>query len=153
MGSGIALTRAFRKYGKENFTKEILYSNIQYKETADDMEIYAIAKERSLGKAEYNISKGGTGGDLSMFWTEEGKAKLKEIAHRPKSEHCRQAMSKAKMGVPNPHTKDQNEKIGLTRKGKHWWTNGETNVFRTDCPAGYWAGYIKWNSKKRRKNY
>ena len=48
MGSGILITRAKQKYGIENFKKEILYSRIQYKETADDMEKFAIAKERAL---------------------------------------------------------------------------------------------------------
>ena len=64
MGSGILLKRAQKKYGIENFEKEILYSRIQYKETADDMEKFAIAKERAIGKAEYNIADGGQGGAL-----------------------------------------------------------------------------------------
>lgn len=74
MGSGILITRAKQKYGIENFKKEILYSRIQYKETADDMEKFAIAKERALGKAEYNIADGGQGGNLG----EEVNKKISE---------------------------------------------------------------------------
>ena len=64
MGSGKLIKRAQKKYGIENFEKEILYSRIQYKTTADDVERFAIAKERALGKAEYNIADGGNGGNL-----------------------------------------------------------------------------------------
>lgn len=76
MGSGILLHLAYKKYGIENFRKEILYSRIQYKETADDIERFAIAKERASGKAEYNIANGGYGvcGRLS----EEHKRKISE---------------------------------------------------------------------------
>ena len=64
MGSGKLIKLAIKKHGIENFKKEILYSRIQYKETADDMERFAIIKERAIGKAEYNISDGGNGGNL-----------------------------------------------------------------------------------------
>lgn len=67
MGSGKHLVASQKKYGIENFEKEILYSNIQYRETADDMERFAIAKERSLGKAEYNIADGGNGNSIEFL--------------------------------------------------------------------------------------
>ena len=75
MGSGVLLRKAQKKYGIESFAKEILYSSIQYKETADDVERFTIAKERSLGKAEYNIANGGQGGNLGPF-SEEWKKKI-----------------------------------------------------------------------------
>lgn len=75
MGSGIHIKRAIKKYGMENFKKEILYSCIQYKATADDMERFAIVKERALGKAEYNIADGGQG-NLGLHHSEETKRKL-----------------------------------------------------------------------------
>ena len=77
MGSGKLVRRAQKKYGIENFEKEILYSRIQYKETADDIERFAIAKERALGKAEYNIADGGQGGRIIPV-TEETKRKISE---------------------------------------------------------------------------
>ena len=76
-GSGKLLWRAYRKYGFENFEKEILYSRIQYKATADDMERFAIAKERALGKAEYNITDGGEG-FCGAHHSEETKIKISE---------------------------------------------------------------------------
>jgi hypothetical protein len=61
LGSGSILKNAKEKYGKENFKKVIL------EELPDDAplslsnerEIYWIAKRKSEGKAEYNISGGG----------------------------------------------------------------------------------------------
>lgn len=59
-GSGKILKLAYKKYGFENFETEILYSRIRDKETVDAMEIWAIEKY----KPEYNITKGGTGGNI-----------------------------------------------------------------------------------------
>lgn len=58
LGSGTAIRNAIKKYGKDNFKKEILYSDIYRQDTADSVEQFAIWKERQLGKAEYNLGKG-----------------------------------------------------------------------------------------------
>lgn len=59
-GSGTLLKMAYKKYGIENFDVEILYRRVINKDTIDALEIFAIEKY----SPEYNISKGGTGGDL-----------------------------------------------------------------------------------------
>lgn len=59
-GGGVEIKRAVKKYGKENFTREILYSRIRDQATADSMEIWAIEKYNSTNPdIGYNISKGG----------------------------------------------------------------------------------------------
>lgn len=58
-GSGLNLHRAYKKYGIENFETEILYKRVRDKVTIDAMEIWAIQKY----SPEYNIAKGGSGGD------------------------------------------------------------------------------------------
>jgi len=63
MGSGTILNKAIKKYGKDNFIKEI----IDYADTLEELnakEIYWIEKLNSTEKKiGYNIAKGGTGGN------------------------------------------------------------------------------------------
>ena len=59
MGSGIAIKNAILKYGKENFTKEILLV------TEDKHQAYSFEKELTLNFNEgnnYNMKLGGVGG-------------------------------------------------------------------------------------------
>ena len=108
MGSGKLIKLAIKKHGVENFKKEILYSRIQYRETADDMERFAIAKERAIGKAEYNIASGGNnigGWNKGIPASEESKRKNRE-AHLgkkrgPLSEETRKKIGEAQKGEKN----------------------------------------------------
>lgn len=84
MGSGKLLKKAQKKYGIENFKKEIILSNIDSIELANDYEQFYILWNRALGKAEYNLAKGGGGSGGLPAWNkgmstpEETKKKLKE---------------------------------------------------------------------------
>ena len=167
MGSGVYIKRAINKYGIENFEKEILYSRIQYKETVDAMERFAIAKERALEKAEYNIADGGQG-NRGHHITEETRQKLSE-SHKGKpgywcgkhfSEAHLKKLSEAKKGKPSNrrgvHLSDETKrKISEVQKGKklseetkqklsgwHWYNNGEISVQAKECPEGFVKGRI-----------
>lgn len=59
LGSGLEILKAIKKYGKENFRKDILLLDIETREEADRFERCAIFFERLNHKAEYNISNGG----------------------------------------------------------------------------------------------
>ena len=123
MGSGKLIRRAQKKYGFENFKKEILYSRIQYKKTADDMEKFAIAKERAIGKAEYNIADGGqgcTGCKHTDEWRRKISEALKGRKRPPYSEETKRKMSEAKKGKkPYDMTVETRRKISEASKGKH----------------------------------
>ena len=160
-GSGKLLWRAYRKYGFENFEKEILYSRIQYKETADAMERFAIAKERALGKAEYNIADGGEG-SAGFHHTDETRRRLSE-SHKGNhpSEEAKMKMSEARKGKPawnkGKHCSDETKrKISESKKGNtswkkglklgsngtHWYNNGEINIKAKECPDGFVKGRL-----------
>lgn len=62
-GSGLLIKRSLKKYGIENFIKEIIYETDDYDELSKK-EIYWIFKYESTNKdIGYNISSGGDGGD------------------------------------------------------------------------------------------
>lgn len=60
-GSGLLLNRAIKKYGKNNFTKEIL-EVCKSREELNEREIFWI-KELNATIDGYNIALGGSGGD------------------------------------------------------------------------------------------
>jgi group I intron endonuclease len=78
LGSGKIIKRAIIKYGKDNFTKEIL-EYCDNKQILDLRERYWIAKYNSKNKnIGYNITNGGEG-CLGLKHTEETKKHLKLI--------------------------------------------------------------------------
>ena len=139
MGSGVLLAKAKKKYGKENFEKEILYSRIQYKETVDSMEKFAISKERALGKAEYNIAEGGMGGNglKGKHFSEDHKRKISKAYEM--TDGIRRKLSELKKGEKNPNY----GKLG-TFTGKHH--SEETRKMMEDMREAYKkSGRKDWN--------
>ena len=58
LGSGVAIRKAIKKYGKENFTKQIL-EQFNTKEEAEGAQIFYIEKFNTLIPNGYNISPSG----------------------------------------------------------------------------------------------
>lgn len=151
MGSGVLLRRSQQKYGIENFEKEILYSNIQYKETADDMERFAIKKERALGKAEYNIADGGQGYNGPR--TEEWKLKISESEKgKYVSEETRKRISEVKKGHPSPlkgkhRSEESKRKMSEAHKGKK--QSEETKRKRSESLKGMKRAPLTKEHKKK----
>lgn len=134
-GSGKLLWRAYRKYGFENFTKEILYSNIQYKETADDMERFTIAKERAIGKAEYNIADGGNGGDLGEEVNKRHSEIMKGDQRNKGRHHTEEARKHMSDGHKGKHLSEEHKKnISEALKGKQ--TSKETRRKLSEANKG-----------------
>lgn len=125
MGSGVALKNAIKKYGLDNFKKEIIYSRIKLQETADSLEILSIKKEKSIGKAEYNLIAGGHGyrPTLCKAKTESHKQKISDaLKGRHFSEEHRKYLSESKVGNTNAkgsiRSDEWREKQRIAQSGK-----------------------------------
>ncbi len=75
LGSGKLITLAIKKYGKVNFSKEILEECYSKKEL-NTQEVFWIKKLNSIRPNGYNIGKGGEGGDT--FLNSNRKKEYKE---------------------------------------------------------------------------
>lgn len=76
LGSGIYLKREINKYGKENFSKEIIEECIS-KEQLDEREIYWISYYNAVESDEfYNIAYGGDGGNTISGYNKNQKQEL-----------------------------------------------------------------------------
>lgn len=134
-GSGKNILIAIKKYGIDNFKKEILVEKIFSKEKTNLLEKRIIKKYKDKGLAYYNISKGGDGGN-NVIWTEERR---NEVSKRFKGKHpsletrekmsknngmlgkhhtikTRKKISKNRKGIGHPHTEEEKIKIGLKSK-------------------------------------
>lgn len=132
MGSGILLKPAQKKYGIENFEKFLIEYTFS-EEDACKKEEFWIAEYKSRGKAEYNISKGGDGGYILKYASEEKKDKWKKkISKAAKkyigenngfygkhhSEESRKKMAESRKG--RKLSDEWKRKIGEAGKGKHF---------------------------------
>lgn len=111
MGSGVHLRRAQKKYGIENFRKDILVFNISKREYADFLEKTFIAAEREKVGIEncYNKANGGEGCPIGHH-SEEAKEKMRKSWDYEKhiTESWRKKQSEINSGKNNP------------MYGKHW---------------------------------
>jgi group I intron endonuclease len=83
LGSGKILKAAIKKYGKENFIKEIL-AEVDTKEKLSEMETYYIEYYKACDSdLFYNIAQGGLGGGAQgRILSGETKLKMSESAKR-----------------------------------------------------------------------
>lgn len=158
-GSGKLLKPAYKKYGIENFEKFF----IQYcydKESLNAAEKFWIAEYKSRGKAEYNIAKGGDGGNLVGGPT-KGSWKKGHTPWNKGKKGCQVAWNKgiacydetknkiSKSLKNKPLSNERKEQMSISRKGKHWYNNGIKEAFCFECPDGYKKGRLemKWQNR------
>lgn len=106
-GSGIAINRAYKKYGKENFVKEIIEEIQGDNSILCEREVYWISEYNSIdNEIGYNISEGGDGAN---YWHIE---KYREAA-RDRALNTKNPMHEANRC--RKHTKEETAKQNASR--------------------------------------
>ena len=77
LGSGTLLKRSLAKYGKENFSKSILYISKDDIENSEKEKYFIALFNAVSNPLFYNIHEGGSGGNTTAGYTEEEKQSLK----------------------------------------------------------------------------
>jgi len=139
LGSGLLLKKAIKKYGKENFIKEILYI-CDCKEDMNAKEAELVTEEIIKNPMCYNLAPGGQGGDLG----EDAIMKSKNSWTNERRDLAREKMvmmindDKWKKIIDNhrrsPRTPEQKLKISNSLKGKT--QSDETKKKRADSNRG-----------------
>lgn len=130
MGAGVILHQAYKKYGIENFIKDIIVANIKDKETANKLEIKYIEYERiSNGNGCYNIANGGEGSS-GCHLSEEHKKRIseankgKEFSEEWKRNHSEVMKGHAAWNKGKKMSEEYCRKNSEGHKGQVPWNKG-----------------------------
>lgn len=139
-GSGILIKKAIKKYGKNNFSKEIL-ENCSDENTLNEKEIYWISYFRNIsGSCCYNIATGGEGSDNITHHPDREKilSYIKERLPRGQNHHnygkhsgsygikwtdeqknnLKKSLKESQLFHEAMQSKERSKKISLKTKGK-----------------------------------
>lgn len=156
-GSGLLLIRSIKKYGKENFFKEIL-EFCSSKAELNEREKYWISKFNATIDG-YNIALGGSGGDTYTNNPKLAEIKKKFIGNknhfynRKHSDETKQKISKSQLGrkawnkgKKNIYTKEHLENLSNIRKNKY---AGENHPNFKEIDKEELTNFLKNNSLRK----
>jgi hypothetical protein len=125
IGSGIKLKAAIRKYGIENFSRDILF-NFYSEEEMLQKEKELVTEEFIKLKDNYNIAIGGQGGKLHN-WSDVSKKKLSKSLKKRVNDWGHK-VSKANKG--KPLSENTKKKMSIVRQNR-----GETKRLNVKKPC------------------
>lgn len=157
LGSGIKLNRAIRKYGRENFVKEVI-EVCSTKEELNEREKYWI-KETKAQELGYNIADGGWGGNTI---SEENKERIlngfKGGKHTPETrERIRKTREEKKKQNPDAYkmSKENRELMSKVHKGKvhtEEWKRNHSEKMKELYHSGDASQFEKFIENQKGKN-
>lgn len=151
LGSGVNLKKAIKKYGRENFSRDIIYIAYSLEELNKAEQDFIYYHDAINDKDYYNIASGGDGGNTLKGLSDE---ELRLFKHR-----CRLTIKdkmknkKPQIGKDNPfygkyHTKEAKQKISKAKKGK---TLSEETKYKM-CEAHKGKTHTEESKEKMSKN-
>lgn len=153
LGSGVLLKKAIQKYGKENFTKEILYV-FQSEKEMNDKEHEMVSESVLTDKDSYNLRIGGVGGfskeeSLRGSRTAHSSGVFQTPEYKEKLSNALKGRVPHNKGVPMPETVRQKlSKLTRSDEFKMKVSDGVRNsekckgntkprfVYQIQCPDG-----------------
>jgi len=135
LGSGLLISYSIKKYGKENFKKEVLCYCSDFNDQ-NEKEKYWIKELKSNDLTiGYNIGKGGEFGDI--------------FTNHPDKDKIREKISKAKKGKKHPEWRNQLKSLRQTgKKHKKYSDQGRKNCSEAQKRL-YKNGYVNHNKGKK----
>ena len=137
LGSGIALEKAIKKYGKASFKKEVLFV-FDSEDEMNQKEKELVTESFIASNSNYNMGVGGEGGShfKGKKHSEETKTKLSEMAK--KKRHSAEA--KKKISESNRRRVLSNEtKQKLSEKAKLRFSSVESKKKHSDNMKKYYS--------------
>lgn len=112
LGSGIWIKESIKKYGRENFIKEVIEVCVSKEELLEREKYWIKFYNAVESKDFYNIHEGGTGGDTTRYMSEEDILNWKSN------------ISKSKVGKTKGVPLSEKNKMGISEGLKRYYENG-----------------------------
>lgn len=142
LGSGHALIRAMKKYGRHNFKKEIIEECVSFDELEKREEYWLNYYDAGRSEQFYNMHNHSSGGALGMNITSETRKKLRDFNLGKKlSIETRKKMSESRQGDKNhffgkTHSEESRKKIKEARRNQIIHISEETKQKISDAQKG-----------------
>jgi len=116
LGSGLYLERAIKKYGKENFKKEILEFCKTFDELVQREEFWIEQLKATDNNIAYNLSKKGNGGDTLTYHPNRKEIGTK-ISKSLKAKNIKMSDEQKELRRNYKHTDEAKNQMSQKRKG------------------------------------